>query len=241
MKMVASAKMTSLRRTARLAGVLILLLVVIAPLGMMIVPSTLVVPGDAIATADKVRASEGLLRLGIVSEALTFLLEIAIVVLLYVLLEPVNRTLSLMAASARLAMTVLQGVNVLNYVDVLLLLDGSSYLGSFEPGQADALMLLSLNAHDYGSLIWGFFFGLHLLILGYLVYRSRYIPSLLGIALFFASLCYLVQSFGIVLLPRHEEAFAVLGFLSIVEVVFPLWMVIKGVSGDVPEAAVAAS
>jgi hypothetical protein len=111
----------SLNRTARVAEILYLLIAVFAPFSMMYVPSRLIAPGDAATTASHVLASEGLFRFGIASDAIVFLVEIVLTVLLYVLLKPVSKTLSLVAAFSRLAMTVIQGINLLNYVFVLLL------------------------------------------------------------------------------------------------------------------------
>jgi hypothetical protein len=232
--MPAEENMYSLKKTARIAGILILIITVFAPFSMMYIPSTLIVPGDAAETAGNIMASEGLFRLGIVSDAIVFLLEIAITVLLYMLLKPVNKTLSLVAAFARLAMTVVQGINLLNQFAALLLLSGVGYLKAFEPGQLHALVLLFLSAHESVTLIWGIFFALHLFFLGYLVYKSGYIPRILGILLVIASLCYLIQSFGIILLPEFENAFSLVGFVSIVELAFPLWLVIKGVRDQHP-------
>src|SRR6185295_5139210 len=97
-------KMNSIKKTARIAGVLILIMAVFAPFSIIYLPSILIVPGDAAATTNNMMASEGLFRLGIVSDSLVFLIEIVLVVLLYVLLKPVSKTLSLVAAFARLAM-----------------------------------------------------------------------------------------------------------------------------------------
>lgn len=223
-------KLNSIKKTARIAGLLTLMLVVLAPFSMIYVPSTLIVPGDATATANLMLASEGLFRLGMVSDSIVFLIEIVLTVLLYVLLKPVSKTLSLIAAFSRLAMTVIQGINLLNHFFVLLLLSGSGYLTVFAPNQLYALVLLFLNAHDYVVLIWGLFFGLHLFVLGYLVVKSGYIPGVLGILLIVASLSYLLQSFGTILFPQYKELFASVGFLSIIEVAFPLWLLIKGVN-----------
>src|SRR5215210_6433752 len=85
------------------------------------------------------------------------------------------------SAYARLAMAVMQGMNLLNYCFVLLLVSGASYLTVFDPDQVHALVLLFLNAYDYVALIWAMFFALHLLVLGYLVYKSGYLPRILGI------------------------------------------------------------
>jgi hypothetical protein len=227
--MTTKEKMTSLKKTARIAGLLILIISPFAFFSMMYVPSNLIVPGDAAATANNIMASEGLFRLGIVSDSVIFLLEIVIVVMLYVLLKPVSKTLSLVAAFSRLAMTIIQGINLLNFFTPLLLLNGAGYLTVFEPGQLHSLVLLFLNAHEYVTHIWGLFFSLHLFFLGYLVYKSGYIPRILGVLLVFSSLCYLIQSFGNILLPKYEELFVTIGFLSIIELVFPIWLLIKGV------------
>jgi hypothetical protein len=219
----------SLNRTARIAGALTLLMAVIAPLGMIYMPSTLVVPGDATATANNIMASEGLLRLGIAGNAVVFLIEIVLIVMLYVLLEPVSKTFSLVAAFARLAMTTVQGINLFNQFMVLQVLGGAPYLNGFEPGQLHALALLFMNAFDSVSLIWGLFFALHLSVLGALVYQSGYIPRVVGASLIVASLCYFVQSFGTILSPGSTEIWSTIGLVSMVELVFPLWLVIKGV------------
>jgi hypothetical protein len=222
--------MNSINRTARITAILTLIMAVLAGFSMVYVPSTLIVPRDAAKTANNILASEGLFRLGIVSDALVFLIEIVLVVLLYVLVKPVSRTLSQVAAFSRLAMTVIQGINVLNLIFVLLLLSGSSYLTVFAPAQLHSLVLLFLNAHAYVIFIWGLFFALHLLVLGYLVYKSGYLPRIPGILLIMAGLCYLVQDFGNILLPESKEIFALIGNLSIIEIVFPLWLLIKGVN-----------
>jgi len=220
----------SVKAIARIAGALILIMAVIAPFGMLYIPSTLIVPGDATATANQIIASESLFRLGIASDAVVFLIEIVLSVLLYVLLKPVSKTLALVVGFSRLAMTVIQGINLLNNIFALLLLSGAGYLTVFEPSQLHALVLLFLNAHQSVVHIWGLAFGLHLFVLGYLVYKSGYIPRIVGVLLVIASICYLVQSFGIILLPNNEGIFAMVGFLSIVEVALPLWLVIKGVN-----------
>jgi hypothetical protein len=228
----------ALSRTARVAGALILIISVFAPFSMIYVPSALIVPGDATATAGNIVASEGLFRLGIASDSVVFLLEIVLVVMLYVLLRPVDATLSLVAAFARLAMTVVQGVNLLNSFAALSLARGAGYLAALEPDQLHALMLLFVDLHERVAIIWGLFFGLHLLVLGYLVYRSSYIASFVGALLVVASLCYLVQGFGNILLPQLAGTWEMIGFLSVVEIVLPLYLLIRGVRAEGLEGVV---
>ena len=222
--------MKSINKTARIAGILTLLIVVFAPFSMIYVPTTLVVPGDAAETANNIMASEGLFRLGIASDSIVFLIEIVLTVLLYVLLKPVNKTLSLVAAFSRLAMAVIQGMNLLNHFIVLLLLSGAGYLTIFAPDQLQALVMLFLNAHESVVLIWGLFFGLHLLIFGYLVYKSGYLPKFLGILLLIVAFCYLIQDFGNMLFPQYKALFTSMGSLAFLEIAFPLWLLIKGVN-----------
>src|SRR5215218_7920905 len=179
---------------ARLAGLLLIIVAAISAFSIIYVPSTLIVPGDATATADNVRASGGLVSLGIVSDSLIFLTEIVLSVLIYVLFRPVSRMLALVAAFARLAMAVIQGINLLPYFTALLLLSGAGYLTVFEPDQLDALALLLLNAHQYGVYIWQLFFALHLFVLGYLIFNSGYFPRILGVLVVVGSLGYLADS-----------------------------------------------
>jgi len=217
---------------ARVAGFLILIILVVGPFNLIYVPSTLIVPGDAPATADDIRASESLFRLGIVSQSVVFLTEIVLTVLLYVLLRPVSRTLSLVAAFARLAMAVIQGINLLPYFIALLLLSGAGYFTVFEPDQSDALVLLFLNAHQYGDYIWQVFFGLHLFVLGYLIFKSGYFPRILGLLVVVGSLGYLTDSFGNFLYPNYDEIFGwVVGVTVVIgELPFFLWLLINGVN-----------
>ncbi len=145
------------------------------------------------------------------------------------------KRLSLVAAFARLAMTMIQGINLLNHFLVLLLLSGAGYLSVFSPEQLQALMLLFLNAHETVVMIWGVAFALHLLLSGYLAYKSGYLPKIIGGLLMIAALCYFTQSFGNMLFPQYKDLFASVGLLSIVEIALPLWLLIKGVNGKVWE------
>ncbi len=222
--------MNSIQKTARATGILILIMAVIAPFSMLYVPATLIVPGDAATTAHNISASESLFRLSLISDAFVFLIEIVLCALLYILLKPVSQTLSLVSAFARLAMTVMQGINLLNHLIVLLLVGGAGYLTVFNPNQLHALMLLFLNAHESMVLIWGLSFGLHLAVLGYLVFKSIYLPKFVGVLLIIAAACYFTQSFGTMLLPAYQQIFTSLGALSVIEIAFPLWLVIKGVN-----------
>jgi len=231
----------TIQMTARVAAILTLLIVVLAPFSMLYIPTTLIVPSDAARTANNITASQGLFRVGMVSDSIVFLIEIALTVLLYVLIKPVSKPLSLIATYARLAMTVIQGMNLLNHFIVLLLLSGAGYLTVFAPEQLQAFVLLFLNAHESVALIWGLFFGLHLLVFGYLVYKSGYLPKFLGILLLIVALCYLIRDFGNMLFPQYKALFTSIGSLAFLEIAFPLWLLIKGVNVEQFDRRVAES
>ena len=223
--------MGSPKKIARVAGVLYLIIFIASPLAFMVGKGGLIVPGDATATANNIMASEALFRTGIASETVVFLVEIVMAAIFYVLLKPVSPMLSLAAAFSRLAEAVVQAVNLLPSILVFLLVSDGGYLTVFEPEQRDALVLLSLNLYDYMTIVWGFFFGLHLLLLGYLVYKSAYFPPILGILLALASLGYILQSYGAFLVPQYDAILDTVVLVLAVpgELAFTLWLLIKGV------------
>ncbi len=224
--------MNSINKIARSAGFLYLLIAVCGGFSFFYMRSAIIVSGDAAATVTNLLASEFLFRLGIVSDAVVFLSEILLMALLYILFKPVSKTLSLAAAFARLAMVVMQGMNLLNYFFALLLVSGAGYLAVFEADQLHALALLFLNAYEYVALIWGAFFGLTNLLLGYLVYKSGFLPWVIGILLVLTGAGYLIDSFGNFLLPQYDALYAsiVLWLALLGELSLTFWLLIKGVN-----------
>lgn len=224
--------MKSMKNTGRVTGILFLMLLVFGPFSMMYVPTTLIVQDDATTTAINIMASEGLFRMGIASDTIVFLLEIGIIALLYILLKSMDKTLALVIVFFRLAMTIIQAVNLLNNMIVLSLLRGADYSAVFEADQLHALMMLFLDAHGWGVFIWQLFFGLHLLLLGYLLIRSDYFPIIMGILVMVGSVGYLGDSYTTILLARTPEmlstAFGILlGIASIGELWFTLWILLR--------------
>jgi hypothetical protein len=216
---------------ARIAGVLYLLIAALSGFVHFYVRGELIVPGDATTTANNIMASAGLFRASIAAELVILLSEIVLLVLLYVLLKPVSKTLSLVAAVSRLAMTTIHGINVLNNVIVLLLLSGAGYLTVFAPNQLHALVTLFLDAKTYGFSIGVAFLALHAAILSYLIFKSGYFPKVLGVLFMIATFGYLIDSFAHVLVANHTTGaiYFVLP-ITIAEIAFPLWLLIKGVN-----------
>ena len=193
--------MNSIKKLARTAGVLYLLITVAAIVAHFYVPEQIIVPGDAAATARNITASEPLFRIGgIGGELVVLLSEIVLSIILYVLLKPVSKLLSLVAAAvSRLIMTTIHGINLLNYFFVLLLLSGANYAAVFETEQIHALVTLFLDAHSLGFTIGIAFLTLHVFLLGYLIFKSGYWPRVLGILFLIAGLGYLIDSFALLL------------------------------------------
>lgn len=220
------------KKTARVTGLLYLVIFICAGFGEGFVRSNIIISGDAAATANNIMASEGLFRLGFVSDLIAFLSDAIVSILLYVLLRPVSRKLALIAASLRLlAHPAIASLNLLNHFFALHLLSGADYLTVFSTDQLHAMVLLFLEAHDTGYLIAGVFFGFHLFILGYLLYKSDLFPSALGLLVAVAASGYLVESFGSFLFPGYKVFYAwIVGITAVVgELSLSLWLLIKGV------------
>lgn len=237
--MTTSAPEPSPRTLARIAGLLYLVVIVCAGFAEGYVRSGLLVPGDAAATAENIRAAEGLFRLAFAGDLVAFLCDVVIAVLLYVLLAPVSRTLSLLAAWFRLlAHPAIASVNLLNHFGVLLVLGGRTGPAAFEPAQLDALALLLLEAHGYGYLIGGAFFGVHCALLGWLLFRSHRFPAALGVLMGIAGGGYLLESFTFFLVSAFEAAATTLVVVTagLAEVSLCFWLLLRGVR---PEPAAA--
>jgi uncharacterized protein DUF4386 len=229
--MTTTEEMNSIQKNAKVAGALYLVIAVLAGFVHFYVPGKLFVSGDAGTTASNILVSQGLFRMSIASELVILLSEIVLSVLLYVLLKPVNKTLSLIAAVSRLTMTTIHGVNLLNHFIVLLLLGGAGYLTVFQPNQLQALVTLFLNSYSYGYTIGIVFFALHTFTLAYLIYQSGYFPKILGVLFMIAAFGYLIDGFSHVLIADYKTGPIYLALpIAIAEIAFPLWLLIKGVN-----------
>jgi hypothetical protein len=224
--------MNSAKKTTRIAGILYLVIFIASPVAFLIGKGGLLVPGDATATANNIMASETLFRTGIAAETVVFLVEIVMAAIFYVLLKPVSPILSLGAAFARIAEAVVQAVNLIPSILIFLISSGSAYLSVFAPEQLDAIMLLSLDLYGYVTLVWGFFFGLHLLLLGYLVYQSGYFPKIIGGLLVIAAFGYFLQSYGVFLVPQYKELLDAIVMVAAVpgELAFTVYLLWKGMN-----------
>lgn len=214
--------------TARLAGFLYLLVVPLGIFGSLYVPSRLIVSGDAAVTANNLMASETLFRLAIVSDLLAPLVLIFVVLFLYKLLKPVDKNMAWLMVIFLLLGVPIALLSKANQFIALQLLSGADYLTVFTQEQLQALALLFLRLHDRAGTIAAIFWGLWLFPMGYLVFQSGFFPRILGILLMIACFGYVINSFSIFLgYSVNVGLFAALG-----EVLFILWLLIKGVDAE---------
>lgn len=218
------------QRYARAAGVLYLVIIVLGLSAELLVRSALVVPGDAAATARHVLASPGLFRAGFVADSVMFLADVALAVLLYVLLKPVSPVLALVSMCFRLAQSAVLASNLLHYHAAMLLLAAPGPAGAFSAEQLGSLAAFFLDLHAHGYDLGLLLFGMHCLVLGYLVFRSGYLPRALGVLLAGAGFAYLVGSYTRFLFPDHVGTVAPVYLVAIVaELSMCLWLLLRGV------------
>ncbi len=220
--------MNSINRTARLAGFLYLLLLPLGIFGVVYVQSITVVPGDMAATVNNIMASETLFRLGILCALAVQIINIFVVLLLYKILKPVNKNHAVLMVVFILLGVPIAMLNELNHLAILQVLSGAKYLAVFTADQLHALVALFLDLNVAGINIAQVFWGLWLIPMGYLVFKSGYIPRIIGVLLIIGGLGYLIDSVIFFVIPSFGVKIS--GFTFIGEVVFPLWLLIKGVN-----------
>jgi hypothetical protein len=195
-----------------------------------VVRSRLIVSGDAAATANNIMGSELFFRFGFVTELVSAVFFLLAAWALYVLLKPVNKNLALLFLLLNLGGVAVECINALNLFAAIQFLSGANYLNVFQTGQLQAMAMSFLNSYTSGFVIAQIFFSAWLLPLGYLVYKSRSLPRLLGILLildFFGNLSWFLQFFllpdyGILAYPGNAISF-------IAEISLTLWLLIMGV------------
>ena len=215
------------RFKARMAGVCQLMEAVTAAFGEVINPGKLVVAGNAAATAANILGHERLFWLGFVLSLIGVAFHIAWALLIYVLLKPVNRSLSLLAAFFVLVCCAMQALTSLLYLAPLLILQGGSSLTGFtaEQLQSSALMFLKLNTYAFEiDLV---FFGFWCILTGYLIFRSTFLPRILGVLVAISGLGWVTYLYPP--LAHHLGTFTVAAS-ALGEIPMELWLIVMGVN-----------
>jgi len=195
------------------------------------VRGALVVRDDAAATAKNILAHEPLYRLGLAADLIMLVCYIAVTLLFYDLFKPLDRRLSLLAAFFSLVGIAVLAINSLNHLAPLVFLGGAQYLSAFDANQLQALALASLRMHARVYLIGGVFFGIYMLLLGYLIFRSGLLPRILGVLMAAGGLCFLTNSFVVFLSPVLAAQLPDIGMLGgVAELALSLWLMAMGVN-----------
>jgi hypothetical protein len=223
-------EMTATNKNARIAGGLYLLLVLAGPLRLMYIPTTLFVHGNAPATVNNILAHQTLFRLGIVADLFCGTILIFVVLALYRLFKAVNQYLAvLVVILGGILPAAIDFFTALNDAAALILARGADFLSPFSEAQRDALALLFLRMHDQEMLAAEILWGLWLIPLAILTYRSRFMPRFLAIWLIANGLGYMAHALTGLLLPQYETAVGTFTFPFLTgEVAFVMWLLVMG-------------
>jgi hypothetical protein len=222
--------MNSINKTARLAGFLYFIYIVVHVFSDVIGRSKIIVFGDAAATARNIVASAWQFRIGFMLDLFAAVLFLLTAWALYVLLQPVNKNLALLFLLLNLGGVAIQCASDLFLPASQLVLSGADYLKVFQTDQLQALAMSFLYLYKNGFMIAQIFYGAWLLPLGYLVFKSGFLPRILGIVLMIHCATWLMTSLQFFLFPGFDVITYVsypLGFIA--EFGLTLWLLIKGV------------
>lgn len=218
---------------ARAAGISLLLMAVAGIFANFVVIGGLIVPDDAALTATNIATNELIFRFGVISFVIVLILDIIVAWALYILLKQVNKNLSLLAAWFRLIYTAMFGAALFNFLSVLQLFTDDVYLEGMEQNQIHIQIMMLINAFNNAWSIGLVFFSFHLLFLGYLVFKSGFIPKILGILVILAGLGYFIDNIARILLSNYTDLAGI--FIAIViipgvigEIALAIWLVAKG-------------
>ena len=201
-----------------------------------VVRGSLIVQGDAAATAQAIAASESLWRWGLAVHLVYLVAALVVNVIVYGLLKPVQATLARVALVSAMVGLAIEAVTLQHLLVPLAMVEEGGTLAALNEGQRQALAYLAVRLFANG---WGFallFFSGFCVLVGVLIWRSRLIPRVIGAMMIVAGVCYLVNSVALILSPALSNLLVpwillpcLLGELSLA-----LWLVVKGVKVDVP-------
>ena len=219
------------KKAAHIAGTVYLSLILVAPFAMIYVPGRLIVRGNAAATAGNILAHETMWRLSIFGDLIGHVIFICLAVALYRLLSRVNKTWALLLLAFVLVSAAVGFLNALNNIAAVTLFRGGDFLNVIDKTQRDALGMLFLRLHNQGEFISEIFWGVWLFPFGLLVYRSRFLPRILGLWLIIAGFAWIALSIAAQFFPdNYGHIFRWLQPAFFAEMAIMLWFLIRGVN-----------
>ena len=228
----------SMRTASLTAGAALLLMSAVAIFGNVVVVNGLVTQGDAAQTASDIAASQSLFALGISSLILVIVLDVIVAWALYRVFSPVNASLSMLAAALRLVYSGVFMVAIGQLVGVTRLLNDDTARAALGEEQVQIQAMLGITAFNDIWYVGQSLFGAHLLLIGYLAYRSGYIPRILGVLLLISGAGYVIDSFGGVMSQNGWTDITAFTFLG--EFLLAVWLVSRARRIEVKAAAVQA-
>ncbi|HET6855163.1 MAG TPA: DUF4386 domain-containing protein [Pyrinomonadaceae bacterium] len=220
----------NVQRYAKVAGVLLLISVVAGGFGEAYAPSKLIVAGDAAATVANIKSFEFIYRLGFAAFLIESFADITLALILYALLKPVSRDLSLLAAFFGLVGTALFAFAELFYLAPTLMTVGP--LNAFSTDQIDELILLSLRFYQFAAMIFSGYYGIAWIVRAYLMFRSGYLPKFLGVLMGIGGFGFLARNFLLILAPAYASPLLLM-LLFPGTLMLMIWLLGKGV--DMPK------
>lgn len=228
------------RKSAFIAGTSLIIMALASFFSYGFVHENLAVQGDPSATYNNIMSSTALFKGEIFGWVIILILDIVVAWAFYIFLKPIHKSLSLLGAWLRLTYSAILGIAILNLIFVLLLSGDTNYFSSFKIEQIQALMMLFLEAFQFIWSIGLIIFGGHLMIVGYVAFKSDSIPKVISILLLLASIGYMVIHLSKTFLLQYDGAIAILNLVFTIPMVagelgFGIWLLLRG--GKLPKSA----
>ncbi|OHD18015.1 MAG: hypothetical protein A2086_15780 [Spirochaetes bacterium GWD1_27_9] len=229
-----NATITSQQKSARIAGLIFLFIVIGWILNWTLIDSKLIVTGDVTKTINNIIANELLFRVSLTFELIFAICSLLLAFALFIILKPINKNISFLALNLKLVESIIAVVIVLITFITLQMLNGKAYLTIFKPEQMQDVIGLFINIRSSCSTISMVFLGLNFIVFFYLLFKSKYVPGVLSIFGIISYLLILVYSLISMIIPQDVivNTISMIFFMPsiIFEITIGLWLLIKGVN-----------
>ena len=227
----------SIRAYTRRAGILGLITVVAGRFGEAYVPGVVFVAGDPAATAERILANESLFRWGFAAYLVEALCDATLTMVFWVLVRPVHRNLAMLMVVFRIISTCGFGASEVLYFGALLALRGGRMVATLPPAQMEALAYVMLRVAAFGGALFSTFYGVANVVFGWLLYRSRFVPRVFGVAMIVMGVAFAARTFLLILSPPYASGL-LLVTAAVAFIPFILWLLVKGVNEEAWRRAV---